>query len=111
MRVAGFAADRTVVIPQQAIMIPDRDAPRYDFFTYQRGARHRAEFRLYDFAKSLIFHRISEQDRQVPGARIMIGCSEAVGIGEVTIGSTEIVRFFRHHLTKSLPRAGDTFGQ
>src|SRR5215475_10770458 len=80
--VTGFAADRAIKIPQQPIVISNRDAPCNGSLPDYRVGAHRADLSLDDLAKDRIFHRISKKNREIGSSEKMIGGGQPVGFGK-----------------------------
>src|SRR6266536_4356454 len=98
MGVTGLATDGASKIPQQPIVISNRDAPGDGSLPDYGVGTHRTDLGLDDLAKGRILHRISEKNREIASGGIMIRSRQPVGIGEITVQSTDVVGFLRHKL-------------
>src|SRR5262245_13545386 len=108
--VPGLATDGALKIPQQPVVISNRDAPGDGPLPDYRVGTHRADLGLDDLAKDRISHRISEKNREIPSGGIMIRSGEPVGIGEITVQSTDVVGLLRHKFGITFHRTRYTLG-
>ncbi len=110
MRVTRLAAECSIKIPKQSIVIPDGDIARPA--SLSGGDRlHRTRPGLDDFTKGRILHGIAKKQGQIPRGRNMAGLGQSMGICKMAVGRSDLMSLARHHLGKALHGAGDSLSE